>query len=111
MTFGERLRELRTEAKMTQDELGAAIGVSPRVVGYYESDNRFPRDSKTLVAIAKQFQISLDYLLDNPVRTDSACPSRYCYVKNMNSDDRKLVNEYIRFLRWQKHEDVESEEV
>ena len=109
MTFGERLRTLRVDANMTQDELGEAIGVSPRVIGYYESDNRFPKDQETLVAIAKVFQVSLDYLLDNPVRGEALCPSRYCYVKAMTPEDRRRVNEYIRFIRWQKHQEDEEE--
>lgn len=110
MTFGERLHLLRTDAGLTQEALGQEIGVSPRVVGYYESDNRFPKDPATLVAIAQYFQISLDYLLDNPVRSESACPSRYCYVKTMNAEDRKLVNEYITFVRWKKRQEESSEE-
>ena len=109
MTFGERLRTLRTEANMTQDELGNAIGVSSRVIGYYETDNRFPKDQETLIAIANLFNVSLDYLLDNPSRSDSGCPSRYCYVKTMTPEDRRLVNEYIRFLLWKKHEEADEE--
>ena len=101
MTFGERLRTLRTEAGLSQEELGQAIGVSARVVGYYETDDRFPKNQQILVGIAKTFQISLDYLLDNPVRHESSCPSRFCYMKSMDSQHRNMVNQYILFLRWQ----------
>ena len=108
MTFGERLRTLRTEAGLSQDELGHAIGVSARVVGYYETDDRFPKNQDILVAIAKTFQISLDFLLDNPVRHESSCPSRFCYMKSMDSQHRNMVNQYILFLRWQMRRENED---
>ena len=101
MTFGERLRTLRIEAGLSQEDLGHAIGVSARVVGYYETDDRFPKNQQILVDIAKTFQVSLDYLLDNPVRHESSCPSRFCYMKSMDSEYRAKVNQYIMFLRWQ----------
>ncbi len=111
MTFGERLRTLRTEAGLSQEELGHAIGVSARVVGYYETDDRFPKNQQILVDIAKTFQISLDYLLDNPVRHESSCPSRFCYMKSMDSQHRNMVNQYILFLRWQmRRETAENAE-
>ncbi len=111
MTFGERLRTLRTEAGLSQEELGNAIGVSARVVGYYETDDRFPKNQEILVAIAKTFQVSLDYLLDNPVRHESSCPSRFCYMKSMDSEHRNMVNQYILFLRWQmRRKNAEDDE-
>ena len=108
MTFGERLRTLRTEAGLSQEELGHAIGVSARVIGYYETDDRFPKNQDILVAIAKTFQISLDFLLDNPVRHESSCPSRFCYMKSMDSQHRNMVNQYILFLRWQMRRENED---
>ena len=110
MTFGERLRTLRTEAGLSQEDLGRAIGVSARVVGYYETDDRFPKTQQILVDIAKTFQVSLDYLLDNPVRHESSCPRRFCYMKSMDSTYRAKVNQYIMSLRWQiRREEAEAE--
>lgn len=108
MTFGERLRTLRQEAGLSQEQLGRMIHVSARVVGYYETDDRFPKNQQILVAIAKAFQVSLDYLLDNPVRQESSCPSRFCYMKSMDSEHRALVNQYILFLRWKQRKDEED---
>lgn len=63
MTFGERLKKLRTDKGITQEKLGNIIGVSDRVIGYYEADNRFPKDDILLNKIADYFDVSLDYLL------------------------------------------------
>lgn len=39
------------------------IGVSDRVVGYYEANVRFPNKPETLREISKVFNVSVDYLL------------------------------------------------
>ena len=63
MTFAERLRELREERNITQKELGAHLGISPRMVSFYESGAHFPRDAKMLIDIAAFFGVTVDYLL------------------------------------------------
>lgn len=111
MTFGERLRTLRQDAGMSQEQLGEKIHVSARVVGYYETDDRFPKDQQILLDIARTFEISLDYLLDNPVRQESACPSRFCYMKSMDSEQRSLVNQFILFLRWKNRREEDNTDI
>lgn len=64
MSFGKKLKELREEKNITQEQLGKIIGVSGRVVGYYESNERFPKDD-TLKKISGYFKVSIDYLLDS----------------------------------------------
>ena len=63
MLFGEKLKMLRCNAGYTQSELGKLIGVSDRVLGYYETNERFPKKQETLLSLAKIFNVSMDYLL------------------------------------------------
>ncbi len=63
MSFGHRLKILRKELRLTQSEVAAKIGISPRVFGYYESDNRFPKDPILIDQIASLFSVSTDYLI------------------------------------------------
>ncbi|MVO74117.1 helix-turn-helix domain-containing protein [Paeniclostridium sordellii] len=76
--FGERLKSLRKSLNLTQKELGEKLNVSGRVVGYYESNDRFP-DKDTLTKIADFFEVSVDYLLG---RTNSK--------NNTNIDSLKI---------------------
>lgn len=62
MKFGDRLKQLRLNRNMTQSQLGKEIGVLGRVVGYYESGDRFPNED-VLKNIANYFDVSVDYLL------------------------------------------------
>jgi transcriptional regulator with XRE-family HTH domain len=60
--FGRRLAELRKAAGYTQQELGDEIGVSQRVIAYYEGETAHPPAS-LLPKIAKALRISADELL------------------------------------------------
>ena len=44
MLFGDHPKMLRKEKEITQKQLGKIINISDRVIGYYESNNRFPKD-------------------------------------------------------------------
>ena len=69
MTFGERLREARKKAGMTQEQLAEVLSVSRQAVTKWESDKGIP-DVENLKLIAKVLDVSIDYLLD---RTDNPC--------------------------------------
>ena len=59
--FGERLKELRMEKGVGQIELSVALGVSKGIISLWENGLREPKLSN-LVALAKYFQLSIDYL-------------------------------------------------
>lgn len=63
MNFGEKLKNLRTSQKLTQQQLADRIGVAKSVVSYYESGDRYP-SYDVLVKIARIFHTTTDYLLD-----------------------------------------------
>ena len=68
MTFGERLRQLRTEKGLTQKQLAVETGTSERGIQNYEMGIRNPAFD-VLIALADYFDVSLDYLCsDDPAR-------------------------------------------
>lgn len=61
-TFGQRLRELRTEKKLLQEELADQFNISKSSIGMYERDQREP--SFDLVKnFAEFFGVITDYML------------------------------------------------
>ena len=60
-TFGERLKELRKEKNIGQIALAKEIGVGKSIISLWEKNECEPTLSK-LVAIAKFFGVSTDYL-------------------------------------------------
>jgi transcriptional regulator with XRE-family HTH domain len=62
MSFGARLTELRKAAGFTQQELADEVGVSRRMLAYYEVQSDHP-PTTLLPAIATALKISTDELL------------------------------------------------
>lgn len=63
MTFGEKLRGLREDRDLTQDELGRLLQMTQRKISYLEND-RFEPSLSDLKAICRFFSVSADSLLD-----------------------------------------------
>ena len=62
----QRIRDLREDADLTQQQVGAAINVPQRTYAYYESGGRM-LPPQVLCALADFYNVSVDYLLG---RTD-----------------------------------------
>ncbi len=60
--FGERLGKLRREAGYSQQELADELGVSRRMIAYYEKETAHP-PSSFLVPLAKLLNVSADEIL------------------------------------------------
>lgn len=81
MTVGERLKTLRIERKMTQQALGAALGVKQAAVRKYEYDEINIPQSK-LAALSDIFGVSIDYLIGKTAFKNSK--DEYLAEKNLN---------------------------
>ncbi len=105
MGFGDRLKELREERGMTQKELGKIINISDRVIGYYEANNRFPKDEYVLKKLADFFEVSIDYLVDRTsVRKSDYYIAETKATYNVDINDLPdeavtRVKEYIELMR------------
>ena len=63
MTFGEKLKNARKEAGLSQEQLAEKLSVSRSAVAKWEADNGMP-DVNNLKAMASLLNTSIDYLLD-----------------------------------------------
>lgn len=64
MTFGEKLKKLRTDNGLTQDELAEKTYVTRTAISKWESDRGYP-NIDSLKAISKFFSVSIDDLLSS----------------------------------------------
>ena len=67
--IGERLKQLRIKNGLKQQELANMFGLSSGTISFYESEQRKP-DIDFIVAVAKYFDVSTDYLLGLTNATD-----------------------------------------
>lgn len=70
MEFKERLKELRTNANMTQEDLANQIFVSRTLVSKWESGDRYP-SKDNLARLAVLFQIPQDELIGGKKEKDT----------------------------------------
>lgn len=62
MNFNEKLIKLRKERGLSQEELGAAVGVSRQTISKWELAQSYP-DFQKLVLLSDYFKILLDTLV------------------------------------------------
>lgn len=61
MTMGERIRALRKELKMNQNDFGLRIGLASNTITNYETDRRNP-SNQVLELICREFNVNEDWL-------------------------------------------------
>ena len=89
--FGLKLKELRKQAGMTQQQLAEKLGITKSVVSYYELSERTPSPD-VLKDLAIIFHVSTDYLLG--IERAKAID-----VSDLSDDDIKLLLVTIETLR------------
>src|SRR5437763_1466762 len=80
--FVSRLAELRQQRGLTQAELGTAVGVSQRVIAYYETESEQPPGA-LLADLAKTLRVSADVLLGLKPVKDGTSPNTARLLKRL----------------------------
>ena len=62
LIIGKRIMALRKDQHLSQAELAKKLNISASAEGMYEQDRRTP-SIEILIQMAKQFNVSLDYLI------------------------------------------------
>ena len=101
--IGERLKRLRHESKLKQDELADIIGVNKSAISHYETDKDDPSD-RIKIEIARHFNVSLDYLLG---LIDIPIPyyDEEIFLKlpqSINQCEKKILTEFLSFVEWRR---------
>ncbi len=60
--FGNRLKTLRTQSNLTQEQLSQRLGLTKSVISAYETGSRMP-SYDILITISRIFKVTTDYLL------------------------------------------------
>jgi transcriptional regulator with XRE-family HTH domain len=101
--FGRRLADLRKTRGLTQIDLGREVGVSNRVIAYYEEDGAQP-PGPMLVDLAKALRISVDQLLGVKPLKEKTSPrtarllNRLRRVEELSLADQRALLRYLDAL-------------
>ncbi|MCU6603792.1 helix-turn-helix transcriptional regulator [Peribacillus frigoritolerans] len=101
--FNERLREIRKNRKMRQEDLAKLLGVGKSTIAGYEKGFRQPK-LEVVNKLAKIFNTSTDYLLgitDNPIPKEPITDLDILFKKNEREYEFKgkpVSNEDLEFF-------------
>ena len=87
--LGKRIKSLRKEKGLTQEELGKRINVTKVSICCYEKDNRVPT-LETLLALADVFNVDINYFLGN---------DEYIVAENSDKYGISVATEEIEFIK------------
>ena len=62
ISFKERLKELRIERNITQQELGKLVNTSKMAISHWEKGHSEPSIAQ-LIILSDYFEVSVDYLI------------------------------------------------
>jgi transcriptional regulator with XRE-family HTH domain len=103
-TVGERIKDLRTQAKMTQSDLAVKVGLTYVQIGRYEKRGAVP-SSEVLAKLADALKTTTDFLMHGSVQDkaashidDNELLNLFRSVEKMNNEDKSVIKTVIDAL-------------
>lgn len=104
-SFGERLRELRIEKNLTQEELASYFGLHKTRISQYELNKR-QADDEMKKRFAKYFNVSLDWLM-GLTNTRNHCEDSEITIAlhsdteydDLPDEAKKEINNFIEYIK------------
>jgi transcriptional regulator with XRE-family HTH domain len=100
-TFGQRLLALRNAMALTQQQLADEVGVSRRMIAYYEGQSEHP-PTTLLPALARALQVSADALLGLAPTTqrngrvrDTRMQRRLQQIATLPAEERRQILQLV----------------
>ena len=87
---GERLKALRKEKSITQEELAEVLGVSNRTVSRWENGRNMP-DFDVLLQLAKFYNTDVNRILTGESNLQTEECKEYCIAEYTNEEKLKLT--------------------
>jgi len=105
---GKRIRQLRKEKGVTQSELANYLGLTPKMISFYELENRYPPHD-IILKISDYFNVSTDYLLG---KSDVKNPERIVSdYDSLSEESQKQLEKYIELLKIKDAQDKSRNEM
>jgi transcriptional regulator with XRE-family HTH domain len=94
--FGERIRFLREEKELTQQQIAEAIGSTQQKISNYENETVEP-DCETLIKLADFFGTTVDFVLGRP--GGQYWGKMHAALAELPAEAVKEVETFLEFIR------------
>ncbi len=88
MSLGERIRKYRKINKFTQKQLSSQLGLTPKMISFYERNERIP-PIDIIIKLSEIFSVSTDYLLG--LSPEQSIPNTQT---SLSSEEKEIINLY-----------------
>jgi transcriptional regulator with XRE-family HTH domain len=109
MDFGERLKELRNNKKMSQSELAELAGLHYTQIGRYEKNKSLP-SSDILKKLADVFSVSIDFLIEGTTEEnaksyihDRDLLKQFKEIEELDQKDKEVIKIFLDAFLTKKH--------
>lgn len=99
MTLGEKIKEARQQAGLSQQQLAEKLGVSRSAVAKWESDYGIC-DVDNLKALSKLFDVSIDYLLSDETTFDKGVIKESYQLSAYGKGSKKKKKDRVVFEKF-----------
>ena len=101
MSIGEKIKEARKSAGLTQEPMAEKLMVSSQVITKWEADQEIP-DVDNLKAISSFFNVSIDHLFDNDQDIDTSITREKIDISKYkkNAKDQIITEKYPEAEIW-----------
>lgn len=98
--FSQRLKELRDERGLTQEDLSKITGISFPTISRYENGIRDEPKLTILKTLANYFNVTIDYMVgDTDVKDVNFTPSEIARIFNeLDNDDKRILMDLAKTL-------------
>ncbi|PSK10384.1 transcriptional regulator [Brevibacillus porteri] len=91
VSFGQRLKQARKNAKKTQKQVATRLGVDISTISKYENNHSEP-DNDTLLQLAEEYSVTLNWLITGKEAEDTSL------YASTNVDIRAEVDQIVEIL-------------
>lgn len=110
MTIGEKIKRLRKERGMTQEELGAAVGVQKAAINKYETGIVINLKRDMIAKLARALDVNPVWLLDES-EDWPPMPSTRTLIHRAAELDREVIRPNVLISAWNAAEDWQRKAV
>lgn len=97
--FSEKLKTLRKQRGITQEQLAKYLNVGTSTIGMYESNVRKPR-YEVLKQIADYFKVTVDYLIDDDDNLYVIDDALIHSIKKLSPEQLEEVKKFINYITY-----------
>lgn len=88
--FGDRLKELREDMGLTQEQLSIRLDITRQQLSNYET-NKYEPAFEVLIRIADFFNVSIDYLLCRTKQKENIIIDNAIILEVLNDRNKKKI--------------------